>query len=322
MERSALIKGVRETLAKAGFYVSDPCNTQGISFDVMARRDDLLLIIKALVNVDAYTKQHAHEIKILAKILKGTPILVGERCGQGALETGVLYQRHGISMLTAKTLDEYFIEGVPPFVYAAHGGFYVNIDVDLLKKVRQDRKLSLGQVAEAAGVSRKSVQMYEEGANPTVDVGMRLEEFLENSLLVPLSLNKHPKEIESHDDADEPCKVSDGDDLESRVFRQLNELGYVVFPTEKCPFDALTSDVKLTILTGVGRYDRGTQMRARAMFNISRVAERHSVFIVEDSKRTNLEGTPVIEKRELEKLRDTDELLRLIMARKGRAKAD
>ncbi|MEM2900926.1 MAG: helix-turn-helix domain-containing protein, partial [Thermoplasmata archaeon] len=194
MERTAMINFVRETLAKAGFFVSDPCNTQGISFDIMARRDDLLLIIKVLVNVDAYDKQHAHEIKVLAKILKGTPLLIGERSGQGALETGVLYLRQGISLLSAKTLEEYFIEGVPPYVYAAHGGFYVNLDVELLKQIRKERKLSLGQVAEAAGVSRKSVQMYEEGVNPTVEVGMRLAEFLENNILLPLRLDRHPKE--------------------------------------------------------------------------------------------------------------------------------
>ena len=47
--REELIAEVRETLARAGFYVSKPLNMRSISFDIVARRDKSLLIIEETV---------------------------------------------------------------------------------------------------------------------------------------------------------------------------------------------------------------------------------------------------------------------------------
>ena len=52
---------------------------RGISFDIVARRDDRLLIIKILSNVDAFSKENADEMSVLAEALGASPLLVGEK---------------------------------------------------------------------------------------------------------------------------------------------------------------------------------------------------------------------------------------------------
>ncbi len=59
-----------------------------------------------------------------------------------------------------------FLEGVPPLIYAAPGGLYVNIDADLLADVREERDWSLGRLATELGVSRRTVSKYEDGTTP------------------------------------------------------------------------------------------------------------------------------------------------------------
>lgn len=69
MQRDDLIHGVRDTLQKVGFTVSKPLNMRSISFDIVARREKALLLIKILSNVDAFSKDNAEEVKTLADAL-------------------------------------------------------------------------------------------------------------------------------------------------------------------------------------------------------------------------------------------------------------
>src|SRR6266568_1799115 len=96
MKRDRLLEETREALAKTGFFLSRPHGERGLSFDLVARRDDTLLIVKVLQNVDALARETAHELKVIARTLEGSPLVVGERTGTGALEDGVIYNRFGV----------------------------------------------------------------------------------------------------------------------------------------------------------------------------------------------------------------------------------
>ena len=60
---------MRELLLRTGFIASNPLNLRGISFDVVARRDRSLLLVKVLTNIDAFSKENAEELKVLAEAL-------------------------------------------------------------------------------------------------------------------------------------------------------------------------------------------------------------------------------------------------------------
>ena len=158
MSRAELIETARATLTKAGYEVSSVLNLRSICFDVVARRDDKLLIIKILSNVDAFSKDNAEEMKVLADALSASPMLIGERSSSGALESGIVYSRFDIPIISNETLMDYMIEEVPPLIFTAPGGMYVKLDNELLKQIREGSGISLGSLAQIAGVSdRKSV---------------------------------------------------------------------------------------------------------------------------------------------------------------------
>src|ERR1041385_3814202 len=121
MQRADLIEQVRTTLARAGFAVSERCDLRPVSFDLVARRDKDLLILKVLGNVDALSEPIAQEMKVLCKFLAARPLLVGQRAGTGQLEPGVVYARHDIPIVTPDTLEQYVLHGDAPVVFAAPG---------------------------------------------------------------------------------------------------------------------------------------------------------------------------------------------------------
>ena len=186
MGRNELINTTRAILAKAGFDVSSALSIRGICFDVVARMDDTVLIIKVLSNIDAFSKENAEEMKTLAEALDATPLVTGERSSSGALEAGIVYSRFNISIVSNETLADLLLEDAPPFIFAAPGGLYVKLDSELLKSVREDRSISLGTLAETAGVSRRTIQMYESGMGAMIDAALRIEEYLGLPIIEPI----------------------------------------------------------------------------------------------------------------------------------------
>jgi putative transcriptional regulator len=314
--RQVLLHETRDLMVRAGFCVSEPMDPWTAVFDLVARRDDTLLIVKAYTNVDRLQGDGAMELRALAATLKGAPLVVGMHTSRSPLEPGVLYLRHSVPIMTLETLTDHLVDGVPPFIYAGPGGKYVDMDGGMLARVRNERNLSLSELAEAAGVSRRSVQMYEQGMAAQVDTAMRLEEFLG----LPLVRALDPFTTDSGLDMIR-TQISELQDIELDVFSRLETLGYNVLPTMGCPFNALSSNERNVFLTGVkaGRPDLDTRVRARIIAQISRVAEQDGVLILERQvEQRTLEGTAIISRSELDRLDDPEEILRIIQERGGR----
>jgi putative transcriptional regulator len=312
VKREWLLGETRKALAKTGFYLSQPHRGRGLSFDVVARRDDTLLIVKVFQNVDALSKETAQELKGIARTLQGSPLIIGERTGSGPLEDGVIYSRFGVPILCRSTLLEFLEEGVPPFLFSAPGGLYVRLDTLALRRLRDARSLSLGALAEIAGVSRRTIQMYIEGMAATLDVAMRLEDFLQESLALPADPFRFVDEPRGGPEAAPRLER-----FERELYQRLERLGYDVLPTVRSPFDALSRHEETTYLTGVGGAESGLDRKAEIVSDISRVVEKDSVmFVVRRSVRMSIRGVPLIGREELRHAKDTDDVEALISERK------
>lgn len=313
-DRDKLVGRTRETLAKCGFYVSNPHNLRSISFDLVARRDRQLLILKALCNIDSLSSDDADEMKIMASMLGASPMVIGMHSSCAELEDGILYTRFGIPIVSEGTFSEFMLEGVPPLVYAAPGGLYVRLDGEMLKEIRQARVISLGALAEAIGVSRKAIQMYETGMGAMVDIANKIEEFLDVPLVLPLDPFVYASEV-----ADHFKEMERFDGQNKDVFEMLKEIGYSVIPTKKAPFEAFAKEEELLLLTGIGDDPVMTERKARVVGNLSRVTERKSVIIVHKRSSTQeIEGTPLVTKDELRKVDHSDDFMELVLKREKR----
>lgn len=313
VKRDQLIKEVREVLAKTGFFLSELHGERGLCFDFVARRDDLLLIIKVLQNVDALNKATADELKNIALTLRGSPAVIGERTGTGPLEEGVIYSRFDVPILSRKTFLDFFEEGVPPFIYSAPGGLYVKLDKATLRRARDQGQLSLGTLAEIAGVSRRTIQMYLEGMSASIDVAARIEEFLHEPIVVPM--DPFAFLAEAVQSLPAPAQL---EAFERELFQRLERLGYNVLPTVRSPFDGLAQHEEKTYLAGVESADTKLERKAAIVSNIGRVVEQDAVMFVERRTiRMSIQGLPVIAREELRKVKNRDAVEDLIAERKG-----
>jgi putative transcriptional regulator len=103
-------------------------------------------------------------------------------------------------------------------------------------------------------------------------------------------------------------------------------MGFNVMPISQAPFDAVSQssnrkDEDATILTGVAQYSRTMVKKAHLMSSISEVAHTQSLLIIQGASKTkNIEGTVIIDNKELEKFNDKDDFIELLQERSRRVK--
>lgn len=322
MTKEDLIHQIIDVLARAGFVISDRCNIRPRSFDVAARKGEVLLLCKALFNIDGLNEETAREMKYLAEYLGGSAIVVGAKTRDQMLEDNVVYMRYDILALNVQTLIDYFIENIPPLVSAAPGGLYVSIEGDTLRKARMDKSMSLGTLATMVGVSRRTISKYEEeGMDASIDVVLQLEDIFRVELAKPINIlnslgSKKPRKKTEPEEENQtkPARAMPEEDL---ILNTISMLGYDVLPTAQAPFKAISRDKSSVILTGVSEFNTTVIKRAHLMSSISCVTQTKSVFIINGhSKIKSVENTVLIEKKELDKLSDSQELLDFIEERK------
>ncbi|HXW67818.1 MAG TPA: helix-turn-helix domain-containing protein [Thermoplasmata archaeon] len=326
--RERWIEQVRETLERAGFYVSDTHGVRPSSFDLAARRDATLLLVKVLKNIDALDGEEATRLLELGRLFPAIVLVVGQASGTSELDAGVVYTRYGVPIISQSTLQEYLDKALPPFLYASPGGTFARVDGERLRWLRLHRGLSLGALAGIAGVSRRAIQLYEEGAGAEIEVIDRIEGFLGEPIVRPIELfePKRPSarlaggasDPEATGVAPAPRRPPrTGDALRDHVIEQLDGMGLEVVVTVRAPFDALARTPEI-LLASTGSL-RAALHRAEVLQSLARVAEGHAMFIVREAvHRASIQGLPILSVNELKRHRDPDDFLDEIAAREGR----
>ncbi len=309
LTRSQLLHNIEKLLKSQGYKTSDIYD-QG-SFDIVARKKLLILLLKTFQNIDSINETNAHEMKQLANIFLASPIIIGERSRNGFLEEGVIYERYDIPTIGFETLKNMILYNEYPEILADRGGYFVKIDGNVIKQYREEYSLSLKDLADLAHVSRATMYKYEnEIVRANTETAMILEEILNTKVTLDIDLLKQPQK--------EDIEFSNVDDT-----LDLSKLGYGVVSTNKSPFDAVakmkTSEKQSPLMANVekNRTEKTLKRMAVPLKDLSVVTTSKPVFIINNEKIKESIGTiPVIKSWELKEFENSKELLKMIKERK------
>lgn len=315
MSNDRLLQNVVSILIMTGYNVSERCEIRPRSFDLMTSKGDSLLVIKVVSQIDSVNEDVAWDLDKIARHLHAVPLIIGERARDVALERGAIYLRYGINAVSSSTLYDYLAEGELPLVYASPGGLYVNIDADRLRELRERMSMSLGDLAQALGVSRRTISKYESGMGTTLDMAMRLEEFFNDDIVTPIDLLTYVPAEEERVPASLPSAHTDGEQTENPE-DHLRSIGINVHELRRAPFHAFAVFENETILTCCGSPQKTVQ-RAELLGNISQISGTHSLCVVSDySKEKKIGKTLVIGEKRLKDVEDGEDLLQMVTERR------
>ncbi len=311
MDEGIIIKNVvRNILGKNGFRISSEI-LDSSSYDIVTSKDNEIYIIKVLYNVDTFKKESAEELKLISKLLKAKALIVGIKCGLGKLDDYVLYSRYDIPVLSLKTFTDILKYGEYPFSFAAPGGYYAKINGKKLREFREKYKISLGELAKIANVSRKSIQLYEEGETAvSLDVITKIEEYFNESFMErinPFEILPEPEDYAKF------LKTSDV--LQNEFYNVFKKAGYAVYFTKRSSVDALSTNSEELIFVGISKFRKELINKATVIENITEITSKDGIVVTVDRENTYAR-IPVISIEELERAKDKEDVRSIISEKK------
>lgn len=324
MHRDQVLVEITELLASHGFETSNIYDRS--CFDMMARRELILLLLKVLINVDGFSSQQAQEIKRLARTFLASPLIVGFKSKTEPLEEDVVYERHGIPVVAPETLRNMVVDEVYPEVLAGRGGYYVNINGEILKEVRERENLSLKDLADIAHVSRETIYKYEHGmVRAYPETAMLLENILNIKITLDIDLFKTPEPESDMLKSDQASETEGNPQDISPEPKELIKLGFGVLPTYRTPFDAISQansrkEKENILLTNLEK-NRNSQALKKMALNVkdlSDITKKEAVFIMESKRVVEcIEGIPAVNTDEICEMENCREFIQLLKERKN-----
>jgi putative transcriptional regulator len=319
-QRDHILIEINDLLSNHGFETSNIYDRS--CFDMVARKELELLLLKILINVDAFTGSQAEEIKKLASTFLASPIVVGIKSKNEYLEEDVVYERHGIPVIAKETFRNMVVDDVYPEVFADRGGYYVQMDGEVIKQVREAQNISRKDLANKAHVSRETIYKYERGmVRAFPETAMMLESILNMKITLSVNLFRTP-ELEKDKIKNSPTNP------QTNVKDQPNlaNLGFGIISTNRTPFDAIAkqeSEIKSgkndTVITNMEK-NRNQQALKKMAFNVKDLSEitgTDAVFLLEGKKSLKcIDGISVVHNWEINEMENSKEFLRLVRERR------
>lgn len=285
MTNQKLIDEAGIYLLKKGFIVKSLTRT---CFDILARKETQILLIKVLTDANSITEEYADEMKKISSYIKASPLVIAEKAGN-ILEDNVVYARLGIFTLNFNTFKN-SVENKFLFIKKTNAGLTASVSGDKLKELREKLGYSFNTLSKKLGVSPRMISKYENsGAEITIQKAYKLYDVFGGNVFNKINVFSEQKEIFSLP--------------KSAITKKYNELGFETSETRKVPFDVIAKKEKEIILTEIG--DKvNPQMRP-----LSKLIDANNLVIFKKKKPKNI---PAMTKKEFMEFEKANELIKFL----------
>jgi len=254
-------------------------------FDIVARRDSNILLIKVLEDANSITEEYAKQILRISSYVKGSPLVIAEKAGS-LLRDNVVYMRFNVFTLNLETFKN-SIRNKFPFVIRTKAGLTALIDGKKLKQLREDEGISLGNLSAKTKVSKRMIQRYEsENSEITLDKAYRFYDIFGDRVFNKIDIFREIKEQgEQH----------------SLYSKKYSALGFDASDTRKAPFDVIAKKGPEIILTELGDKSKSSQL--------SKLLDADNLIIY---KRKKPKDVPALKKNEFMEFESANELIKFL----------
>ncbi|MEM4701589.1 MAG: helix-turn-helix domain-containing protein [Candidatus Bathyarchaeia archaeon] len=306
------VKAAESILREGGFTVSQRCCSRPSCFDIAARKEESLIFIKVQPDIGCVSPYDSLELRIISEHISAASLFISEKTREKPLEDDTVYSRYNILAITPKTFRNIVLKGISPLIQAGPGGYYVEIDGEALKRRRQELGLSVGEVAEKIGISRRTLYGYERGmAKASVTVAYNLLCTLGIPVAKPVNIFEPPKGQRKTLIA-KARRIITRNRLLQRIFRKL--AGDNIVAVRKAPFDFVITvpEENMKIIGGVANNEEEKlNRRVEEILSLSEVVQAHPVLVTEGQKPRLDDDISCIKSEEISKIKSLEDLCKL-----------
>ena len=283
--KQTLLDKVNIFLLKKGFTIKNLTRT---CFDVLARRNGQILLVKVLEDANSISRQYTEEMIADASYINASPLIIAEKAGN-KLEENIVYSRFDIYTLNFNTFLN-CINNRFPFIKRSQAGLTASVVGRKLREKREELGYSLNALSKKLGVTSRMIIKYEnENSEVTINRAMKIYDLFGENVFNEVNVFMQQKELESK--------------FETEVSRKYVELGFDATETKKTPFDIIARKDEELILTEVSD-NVNSQMQS-----LSKLLEADNLVIFNKKKPKNI---PSMTKEEFMDFEKANELVKFL----------
>ncbi|MGC8645747.1 MAG: transcriptional regulator [Thermoplasmata archaeon] len=305
------VQVIKRAAARGGYSVICADEDLSYSFDLILRKDEEIIVVKVMANVAQITEEMSKSMIAICKFLNAHPLVVGFTNREERIEDGVVYTRYSLPIISRQTLTSYLTEGIEPTVRAGPGGFYVEIDSERLRRIRTEKMLSLGDIASAIGTTRRTVLMYESGMSASIDIALKMEEFLGEDILDYVSF------LWNVDSQNLSVSFRKMREFERMVKAEMESKGFSVFPLRKSIVNFLAEDKDMSYFGGIEEEVSRIRKKVEYLKELYELSNKAGILIVKKEGEVSDDyGVPIISYSELSRVKDKQEFKEILKERR------
>lgn len=271
------------------------------SFDIVARRENLLLI-KTLLNIDALDESHAMDLRAVSYFLSAYPFVVSQRNNREHLNDTTIYSRFELPVMTPhlfKTMLEEEDEMI--VTHSSKGRHTQEINTFTLKEKRKELELSLEELGQQIGISKKAMYEIEnKRVNPQKETVRKLERILATELTLPYEM-KHTEAV----------YLKPKHHFQKIVSMEFSRIGIDNSSVHSSPFEIIGKE-NFSLITSLSTIPSEVKKEMTEIKQLSGILSSKAVVISKRSYKESVEGVPIISEPELNELHSSKELSKII----------
>jgi putative transcriptional regulator len=294
--KSFLVNKIVNSLLKKEFQV---LVTQGC-FDIVAKRENLLLI-KVLINVDGLEEKQALSLRTISYFLSAYPFIISLKTNREFLDKRIVYSRFGLPVVTPELFEAILIEEAFE-VQSSKGKHTVVIDTELLRNKRKELELTLKELSDLIGISKKALYEIENRrVNPTLETVKKLESFLKVDLSLPYKMKSVEKTY-----------LKPKNEFQKKVSEEFSRIGINNSSVYSAPFEIIGKE-NFSLITGLSKNSVKIKREAQIIKKLSSIFSSFALFVVAKKSREKIaEGIPIILESELSEIETPKEFSKLL----------
>ncbi|MFH1182300.1 MAG: helix-turn-helix domain-containing protein [Candidatus Woesearchaeota archaeon] len=279
-----LLEEIGVMLLRDGFTVKTLTRT---CFDIVARKDQRIILIKVLEDANSITEEFATQMKKVSGYISASPIVIAEKAGM-MLQDNVVYARFGVFTLNKATFRN-AVDNKLPFIMSTKAGLTASVSGDRLRKKIEEAGYSLGLVSRKIGVSKSMISKYESGSDISVNKAKALYGLFGPGVFRAIDIFSELKTA--------PEKSS------SLIVKKYGDLGFEASEARKVPFDIMARKEKEVIFTEIG--DKTNPQ----LESLTKMVDADNLIIFKNKKPKTL---PSLTKKEFMDFESANELIKFL----------
>jgi len=289
-------------------------------FDILAKNDASLIVIKIISNIDNISEDLLDELKFFSKIVQAIPIIIGEKNRRSKLENNSIYIRKNLPIINFETFKLIIQEKVFPYILAKRGGGTIFLDGNRLRLMREGKEVSRKNFSDLIGITKRSLCSYERGVMRTsIETANKIKKFFDDTVIRKINIFNWKYHVNIKEFLDINI---DRTEFQEHLEDILKDIGFFTFWAKEniIPYDLFITSKNLKSFEKIDDFypvcfsiNQKTQKinkpKIKDLTKMSQILQKKYLHIVEYYKPSNLpvNKMPVIQIKDLEKIDDEEE---------------